>query len=176
MPKYKLVLKDEKPMEFNQEHLDFDRKAKWDWCGKKGLVGITHYGTSHYNRLICKECAESIKKQDETAFGEGCHNIKDSKKDIKDGEELEFERDGEQDDQYVVIEGTRNGYGINQVESNTITVGELIDILSQFDSDTKVVIGNDFRRGHYYTYGHINQDTINSVTVIEPEEDYEEEE
>ena len=90
--------------------------------------------------------------------------------------DLQMERDGEQDDQYVVIEGSRDGYGIDQVEDNTMTVGELIDYLSQFDSNTKVVIGNDFRGGSYYTYGSINYDSIASVEIIEPEEEEDEDE
>lgn len=40
--------------------LYFDRLAKCDWCGKKDYVSITHYGTSHYNRLICSDCANDI--------------------------------------------------------------------------------------------------------------------
>lgn len=103
--------------------------------------------------------------------------FKDNNKKLKDhyGDgELQKERDGEQDDFYVVIEGSRNGYGIDQVENNTMTVGELIDYLSQFDSNTKVVIGNDFRGGGYYTYGSINYDSIASMEITEPEE-YEEE-
>ena len=65
-------------MEFNCEELEFDRDANCDWCGEEKLVGITHYGTTHYNRLICQECAERIKKYDEVTFGKGCHSIKDS--------------------------------------------------------------------------------------------------
>lgn len=65
-------------MEFNCEELEFDRDANCDWCGEEKLVGITHYGTTHYNRLICQECAEKIKKYDEVTFGKGCHSIKDS--------------------------------------------------------------------------------------------------
>lgn len=40
--------------------LYFDRLANCDWCGKKDYVSITHYGTSHYNRLICSDCANDI--------------------------------------------------------------------------------------------------------------------
>lgn len=40
--------------------LYFDRLAKCDWCGKKDYVSITQYGTSHYNRLICSDCANDI--------------------------------------------------------------------------------------------------------------------
>lgn len=40
--------------------LYFDRYTTCDWCGKKDYVSITHYGTSHYNRLICSDCANNI--------------------------------------------------------------------------------------------------------------------
>lgn len=40
--------------------LVFDRRANCDWCGKKDWVSVTHYGTSHYNRLICSDCANYI--------------------------------------------------------------------------------------------------------------------
>ena len=40
--------------------LYFDRVANCDWCGKRDYVSITHYGTSHYNRLICSDCANDI--------------------------------------------------------------------------------------------------------------------
>lgn len=42
------------------EDLHFDREAECDWCGKKQKVSICHYGTTHYNRLICPECARTI--------------------------------------------------------------------------------------------------------------------
>ena len=43
-----------------EEDLKFDRTTECDWCGKEKLVAICHYGTSHYNRLVCKECAKKI--------------------------------------------------------------------------------------------------------------------
>ena len=42
------------------EKLSFDRKAKCDWCGQEEICAITQYGTSHYNRLVCAECAISL--------------------------------------------------------------------------------------------------------------------
>lgn len=46
------------------ETLKFDRKAKCDWCGCSEICAITHYGTTHYNRLICVECCVSINQND----------------------------------------------------------------------------------------------------------------
>lgn len=46
----------------------FDRKCKCDFCGCTEICGITHYGTTHYNRVICVECCMSINQQ-EKPFG-----------------------------------------------------------------------------------------------------------
>ena len=46
------------------EKLNFDRKCKCDFCGNEEICAITHYGTSHYNRLVCVECAVSINEND----------------------------------------------------------------------------------------------------------------
>ena len=43
--------------------LHFDRKCTCDFCGCKEICAITQYGTTHYNRLICVECALSINQQ-----------------------------------------------------------------------------------------------------------------
>lgn len=47
-------------IKFNGVDLNFDRVYKCDWCGHRTNVAITQYGTSHYNRLICEECANKI--------------------------------------------------------------------------------------------------------------------
>ena len=52
------------------EDLNFDRKAKCDWCGRKQTVSICHYGTTHYNRLVCPSCAKNINEH-EKIFGRG---------------------------------------------------------------------------------------------------------
>ena len=51
---------------------------------------------------------------------------------------------------YVMIAGRREGYGPDQLRS-TMTVGELIEYLKQFDDDDKVILNND----NGYTYGSI---------------------
>lgn len=63
----------------------------------------------------------------------------------------------------LFIEGRRNGYAPDQC-GRTMTVGELISFLEQFDEDTEVFIKND----NGYTYGNIVERSF--------EEDYEEEE
>ncbi len=64
----------------------------------------------------------------------------------------------------LYIEGKRNGYGPDQC-GRTLTVGELIALLSEFDEDRPVFLRNDGG----YTYGSITE------RDIAPAEEYEEE-
>ena len=52
----------------------------------------------------------------------------------------------------VYIDSRRDGYSPSQCH-DTMTVGELIDILSQYDEDQPVYIRND----NGYTYGGITE-------------------
>lgn len=52
--------------------------------------------------------------------------------------------------QIFFIEGKREGYSIDQVYE-TITAGELIEVLQQLDEDTPIYLDND----NGYTYGGI---------------------
>lgn len=58
----------------------------------------------------------------------------------------------------LFIEGKRNGYGPDQC-GRTLTVGELIEILEEFDSDRLVFLRND----NGYTYGSITEEDINTA-------------
>jgi hypothetical protein len=55
----------------------------------------------------------------------------------------------------LFINANRSGYDIDQC-GRTLTVGELIEMLSEFDENMPVYIQND--RG--YTYGHIREEDI----------------
>lgn len=66
----------------------------------------------------------------------------------------------------LYIEGKRNGYGPDQC-GQTLTVGELIEILEQFDYGRPVYLRND--RG--YTYGSITEQDIYTAEDIDGEED-----
>lgn len=57
-------LSDSQSCKNTKDALNFDRIAECDFCGEKTDVAITHYGTSHYNRLVCKECAKELKIED----------------------------------------------------------------------------------------------------------------
>lgn len=55
----------------------------------------------------------------------------------------------------LFINGKRNGYGIDQC-GKTLTVGELIETLQEYDEDFLVYLRND----NGYTYGSITRDDI----------------
>jgi len=63
----------------------------------------------------------------------------------------------------IFIEGKRNGYAPDQC-GKTITAGELIRFLEDYDEDTPVYLKND----NGYTYGNI---TERSIEWQEAEED-----
>lgn len=69
----------------------------------------------------------------------------------------------------LFINGKRNGYGIDQC-GRTLTVGELIETLSDYDEETPVYLRND----NGYTYGSITACDINTPEDLGLEdEDYE---
>jgi hypothetical protein len=70
----------------------------------------------------------------------------------------------------IIINANREGYGIDQIR-NTMTVGELIDALSDFDEDTPVYIGNDRQSYGWYTYGSITMRDIEETDGEEEEDD-----
>lgn len=67
----------------------------------------------------------------------------------------------------VIINANREGYGTDQI-TNTMTAGELIDALSDFDPETPVMIGNDRQSYGWYTYGSI---TMRDIEGREDEDD-----
>jgi len=46
-----------------------DRDIACDFCGEKKPTAITQYGTSHYNRVICKECTDKINAEHKAIDG-----------------------------------------------------------------------------------------------------------
>lgn len=59
----------------------------------------------------------------------------------------------------LILNTSREGYSTSQCYT-TLTVGELIEELSNYDEDTPVYFGNDRRGGYWYTYGSISYDDI----------------
>ena len=68
----------------------------------------------------------------------------------------------------IIIEAKREGYTIEQAENEreAITVGELMQMLEDFDEDTKVYISND----NGYTYGSVTEYRIREDWVDEDDE------
>lgn len=65
----------------------------------------------------------------------------------------------------VIIEAHRTGYSISQIR-NTITVGELIEVLSDYPKDSPVYLSHD----EGYTYGPIYDHDID-LRIENEEED-----
>ena len=59
----------------------------------------------------------------------------------------------------LIINAKREGYATNQV-GGTLTVWELIELLSYYDGNTPVYIGNDYRGDNWYTYGSLSEDDV----------------
>lgn len=66
----------------------------------------------------------------------------------------------------LLLEANREGYGLDQIRS-TMTVGELIAFLSDYDEDTEIYISND--RG--YTYGSITESDFREAAEEGEEDD-----
>ena len=66
----------------------------------------------------------------------------------------------------LIIEVHRQGYGTDQIRS-TMTVGELIDMLSDYDEDTPVYTSHD----NGYTYGGISNWDFTEREIEEEDED-----
>lgn len=64
----------------------------------------------------------------------------------------------------LFIEGRREGYSPDQCR-DTMTVGELIEYLEQFEDDTKVFLSND----NGYTYGSITESSFSDEEEEEEE-------
>ena len=59
----------------------------------------------------------------------------------------------------LILNTKRQGYGTDQ-GGETLTVGELIELLQDYDEDMKVYFGNDYRGSYWYTYGSITEDDL----------------
>ena len=68
----------------------------------------------------------------------------------------------------LIINANREGYGTDQIRT-TMTVGDLIEMLEEYDSEMPVYIGNDQRDYGWYTYGGI---TTSDIYYEEEEEEF----
>ena len=69
----------------------------------------------------------------------------------------------------LILNTKRQGYGTDQC-GETLTVGELIELLQYYDEDMKVYFGNDYRGSYWYTYGSITEDDLCFESDDEEEE------
>lgn len=72
----------------------------------------------------------------------------------------------------LILNTKREGYGTDQC-GTTLTVGELIELLQDYDEDMKVYFGNDYRGSYWYTYGSITEDDFYLEAEDNEEEDNE---
>ena len=57
---------------------------------------------------------------------------------------------------HLIINAERQGYSVDQID-RTMTVGELIRLLEDYDDDMPVYLGHDRQRYGWYTYGGITE-------------------
>ena len=69
----------------------------------------------------------------------------------------------------LIIDARRKGYGTDQIR-RTMTVGDLISMLEQYDDDTPVYLSHDPQSYGWYTYGGITEGCFNEVEDDEEEE------
>ena len=68
----------------------------------------------------------------------------------------------------VLFHTQRTDYSAKEAGKFTLTIGELIEVLSSFDEDEKIVFCND----NGYTYGKIKE---NLLVEVDDEEEYDDE-
>ena len=66
----------------------------------------------------------------------------------------------------IIINARRQGYATDQI-SHTMTVGQLIDFLQEFDEDAEIYLGHDMKSYGWYTYGGITADDIYDDYALE---------
>lgn len=72
--------------------------------------------------------------------------------------------------EHLILNTKREGYGVDQC-GDTLTVGELIELLQYYNEDMKIYFGNDYHGSYWYTYGSITDEDI----YFRPDESNEEE-
>ena len=74
--------------------------------------------------------------------------------------------------EYIVIDAKRQAYDVEGVVGTSITAGELIEILEDFDENTPVILSHDGG----YTFGGIKRSFIHGEDSDDEEDIFEEEE
>ena len=66
----------------------------------------------------------------------------------------------------IIINVERSAYSPDQI-GYTMTVGDLIAILEDFDEDTPIYFGNDMKSYGWYTYGSLTERDIYDNEALE---------
>lgn len=69
-------------------------------------------------------------------------------------------------DSVVILKTNRSYYSATEARGDSISVGDLIDLLKHYDEDDKVIFSNDGG----YTYGYICSDCVDDIRVETEEE------
>ena len=72
----------------------------------------------------------------------------------------------------IILKTRRSHYSVDECADETMTVQELIDILSDYEPDTKICYSND----NNYTYGYIGMYDIKTREIEDDEDEDEDEE
>lgn len=70
----------------------------------------------------------------------------------------------------IIIDAMREGYGTDQIRE-TMTVGELIEFLQDYDEDLPVYLGHDRQGYGFYTYGGITPRRIEEIEGDDEEDE-----
>lgn len=67
----------------------------------------------------------------------------------------------------IVINARRDAYSAKDIKV-TMTVGQLIETLQQYDPKTPVMVGNDYHGGSllWYTYGELSSQDVHELGYI----------
>lgn len=67
------------------------------------------------------------------------------------------------DVEFLRIETSRDAYGPDDVANKTMTIGELIEILSMYDEDKPIILSFD----NGYTFGGLTERQIDTDSFVE---------
>lgn len=62
----------------------------------------------------------------------------------------------------IILRTTRDDYDAARVSKRSLTVGELIRLLQDFDEKTPIIFSNDVNG---YTYGEIHEETVEEINI-----------
>ncbi len=144
------------------------RNCETDWAVNELLERIAGEKYDDYEELDdpIVEIIDRLTEEELDAFIAEAKKIDQEDKKSDSKEETKMANKAET---RIIIDARREGYGPDQID-RTMTVGELIEALQEYDEDAKIYLSHD--RG--YTYGGITAARITEEWIEEDEEDDEE--